>query len=227
MGVVEQLTSPINEKGCKCMNNYNSTYSTLEKEELGAYVTVELTKTVQVGGTTTTGTTTATTTGTTTATTTGTATATTTGTATATTTGTATATTTGTATATTTGTTCTGINGCNHERTEKEKEEEKAMAKTASETPSAAHVASGKMLYESEGCQGCHGAMGQGESGDEFAPYDNLPRAQSVTGVIEQLVEPLLGMTSYDDKCPSKRRNWPATTSVSCSRRNALKGHEG
>ena len=42
-GVVEQLTNPLNEKGCKCMTNYNSKYSASEKEALGAYVAVELT----------------------------------------------------------------------------------------------------------------------------------------------------------------------------------------
>ena len=42
-GVVEQLTNPLNEKGCKCMPNYNSKYSTTEKEAIGAYVAVELT----------------------------------------------------------------------------------------------------------------------------------------------------------------------------------------
>ena len=40
--------------------------------------------------------------------------------------------------------------------------------------------------------------MGQGESGDDFAPYAGLPRAQSVKGVIEQLIEPIGGMVSYD-----------------------------
>jgi mono/diheme cytochrome c family protein len=42
MGVVEQLTNPINEKPVK-MPNYNSMYSTAEKEALGAYIAVEFT----------------------------------------------------------------------------------------------------------------------------------------------------------------------------------------
>jgi mono/diheme cytochrome c family protein len=43
-GVVEQLTNPLNTKGCMCMPNYNSKYSTTEKEAIGAYVAVELTR---------------------------------------------------------------------------------------------------------------------------------------------------------------------------------------
>lgn len=48
-GVVEQLENPINEKGCKCMGDFSTKYTTAEKEELGAYIAVDLTKKVKIG----------------------------------------------------------------------------------------------------------------------------------------------------------------------------------
>lgn len=46
-GVIEQLTRPLNQKGCKCMPTYDAQYSSTEKEELADYVTTELTHTVK------------------------------------------------------------------------------------------------------------------------------------------------------------------------------------
>jgi mono/diheme cytochrome c family protein len=138
----------------------------------------------------TTGTTTATT-GTTTATTTTTGTGTTT-------TGTGT-TTTGTGTTTTgTGTTTTGTGG--------NVAEELAKAKTATETPTSGMVLQGKTAYLADTCQGCHGMNGEGGDGDGDIPFASLTRAQTVTGVIEQLIEPVGGMPNFDKEIPYEQK---------------------
>lgn len=67
--------------------------------------------------------------------------------------------------------------------------EELAKATTVSETPPASKTTAGHALFE-QVCAGCHGATGEGNEGDRFVPFSALPRAQSVTGVIEQLIEP-------------------------------------
>ena len=46
-GVVEQLTSPLQRKSGTKMTNFNQILSAKEKEEVGAYVTVDITKTVK------------------------------------------------------------------------------------------------------------------------------------------------------------------------------------
>ncbi len=128
-----------------------------------------------------------------------------------TTTTTGTATTTGTYTTTGTGTTGTGATtgtigtegeGAAHDqypspRVGKNTVTELEKAKVASETPSASQVAGGKEVFETT-CEVCHGAKGEGEVGDNFVPYRFLPRAQSVVGVIEQLVEPLGGAPEFE-----------------------------
>ena len=74
------------------------------------------------------------------------------------------------------------------------------MAATVSESPSPTKIASGKGLYQT--CVGCHGETGGGNEGDGYVPYGSqLPRSESVTGVIDQLVEDTLGkgvMPEYD-----------------------------
>lgn len=67
--------------------------------------------------------------------------------------------------------------------------EELAMAATVSETPSPAAVKAGESLFEPT-CAGCHGPTGEGNEGDGYVPFRALPRAQSVKGVIEDLVKP-------------------------------------
>jgi mono/diheme cytochrome c family protein len=71
-------------------------------------------------------------------------------------------------------------------------------ARTVSQAPTAAQVAAGKVVFEMN-CQVCHGPAGGGEVGDNNVPYTYLPRAQSVTGVVEQLVEPLGGAPEFED----------------------------
>jgi mono/diheme cytochrome c family protein len=70
-------------------------------------------------------------------------------------------------------------------------------ARTASETPTAAQVTAGKAVFEAS-CEVCHGAKGEGQVGDNNVPYRFLPRAQTVRGVIEQLVTPLGGAPEFE-----------------------------
>ena len=92
--------------------------------------------------------------------------------------------------------------------------QELEKAKTVSEKPGASEIAAGKALFASQSCEGCHGETGNGESGDGFASFLTLPRAQSVTGVIEQLVEPIGGMPEYDRQLTLKKRNASGATCV-------------
>ena len=61
--------------------------------------------------------------------------------------------------------------------------------------PTAAAVEAGKKLF-AEQCAGCHGAAGTG--GDGGPNLNLMPRAHSVTGVIEQLIKPEGPMPSFD-----------------------------
>ena len=73
--------------------------------------------------------------------------------------------------------------------------QELARAKTASTSPPASSVTAGKSLFTSN-CEGCHGPTGEGTN---TGPNLHLmPRAQSVAGVIEQLVQPEGAMPSFD-----------------------------
>ncbi len=74
--------------------------------------------------------------------------------------------------------------------------EELEKARHVSQMPTAGAIEQGRALFAQD-CSGCHGPKGEGQSGDDFVAYANLPRAQSVTGVIEQLIEPDGGMPTF------------------------------
>jgi mono/diheme cytochrome c family protein len=61
--------------------------------------------------------------------------------------------------------------------------------------PTAAGVEAGKKLF-AEQCAGCHGTTGTG--GDGGPNLNEMPRAHSVTGVIEQLITPVGPMPSFE-----------------------------
>jgi mono/diheme cytochrome c family protein len=61
--------------------------------------------------------------------------------------------------------------------------------------PTPAGVEAGKKLF-AEQCAGCHGTTGMG--GDGGPNLNVLPRAHSVTGVIEQLIKPEGPMPDFD-----------------------------
>lgn len=74
-------------------------------------------------------------------------------------------------------------------------EQELAPAKTVSTSPPASSVTAGKSLFTGN-CEGCHGPTGEGNN---TAPnLHSMPRAQSVAGIIEQLVQPEGAMPSFD-----------------------------
>jgi mono/diheme cytochrome c family protein len=75
--------------------------------------------------------------------------------------------------------------------------EELEKARHAPQMPTPGAIEHGRALFAQD-CAGCHGTKGEGQSGDDFVAYANLPRAQSVTGVIEQLIEPDGGMPTFD-----------------------------
>ncbi len=119
---------------------------------------------------------------------TGTGTGTTAGTGTTTTTGTTTGTgaTTGTGTATGTGTgTGAGTTTGGTETPPQELEKAKSVGKM----PGPTELANGKTLFTTQ-CSGCHGPNGEGVA-DEGPNLHEVARAQSITGVIEQLIQPI------------------------------------
>ena len=61
--------------------------------------------------------------------------------------------------------------------------------------PTTAGVEAGRKLF-AEQCAGCHGTTGMG--GDGGPNLNVMPRAHSVTGVIEQLIKPEGPMPSFD-----------------------------
>lgn len=74
-------------------------------------------------------------------------------------------------------------------------EQEKTHAKTVSTTPTSASVTAGKTIF-TDNCASCHGPLGNGTAAGPNLHV--MPRAQSVTGVIEQLIEPEGGMPDFD-----------------------------
>lgn len=62
--------------------------------------------------------------------------------------------------------------------------------------PTPARVEAGKKLF-AEQCAGCHGTTGMG--GDGGPNLNAMPRAHSVAGVIEQLVQPEGPMPSFEE----------------------------
>jgi mono/diheme cytochrome c family protein len=75
----------------------------------------------------------------------------------------------------------------------KEAEELQKAANVGAPTP--AGVEAGKKRF-AEDCAGCHGTAGTG--GDGGPNLNEMPRAHSVTGVIEQLIQPIGPMPSFD-----------------------------
>lgn len=73
-------------------------------------------------------------------------------------------------------------------------EEQDAKAAMASETPAVAQVAAGKALFQKSQCPSCHGPTGEGGIDLKESQY---VRAQSVKGVIEQLILPLGHMPNF------------------------------
>jgi hypothetical protein len=88
-----------------------------------------------------------------------------------------------------------------HETTETGKtpsetpQQELARAKTVSTSPPAASVTAGKSLFASN-CEGCHGPTGEGTN--TGPNLHSMPRAQSIAGVIEQLIAPEGAMPPFD-----------------------------
>jgi mono/diheme cytochrome c family protein len=82
-------------------------------------------------------------------------------------------------------------------KTTESPEQEMARAKTVESTPpTAANVAAGKTLFANENCANCHGPAGNGTAAGPNLHV--MPRAQSVTGVMEQLIQPEGSMPSFD-----------------------------
>jgi mono/diheme cytochrome c family protein len=75
--------------------------------------------------------------------------------------------------------------------------QELARAARVNLMPTAGAIEQGRTLFAQD-CSGCHGAKGEGQSGDDFVAYAVLPRAQTLHGVIEQLIEPDGGMPTFD-----------------------------
>jgi mono/diheme cytochrome c family protein len=98
-----------------------------------------------------------------------------------------------TGTGATTGATGTATTGpARIEEETKRKAEELQKAKEASNTPAAALVSAGRPLF-SDHCVSCHGPLGNSKIN-----FRELPLAQSVGGVMEQLIEPIGGMPNFD-----------------------------
>jgi mono/diheme cytochrome c family protein len=103
--------------------------------------------------------------------------------------------------AATTGAATTGTTGGEPpERTEKEKIAELKLAAAASNEPTAESVNTGDSIFVSQNCSACHGVAGHGENGGPDLAAPELTRSQSVGGVMEQLIEPIGGMPSFDSK---------------------------
>jgi mono/diheme cytochrome c family protein len=83
-----------------------------------------------------------------------------------------------------------------------------ASKTAASKTPSKAEVAQGKPIFEAH-CKACHGVTGEGTV---LAPsLKILPRSKTITGVIEQLTNPLqrksgTKMTNFDHILSAKEK---------------------
>ena len=153
----------------------------------------------------------------------------TTGTGTAITTGTGTAMTTGTV-ATTTGTGITGMTttggpgtttgattgtttGTKEQKELKELKELEMSQSAKQNLLDASNIAAGASVFEIS-CAVCHGKNGGGESGDNYVAYTSLPRAQTVAGVIDQLIEPDLGMPNVGEEMKFAKRKMSRTTSA-------------
>jgi quinohemoprotein ethanol dehydrogenase len=99
----------------------------------------------------------------------------------------------------------------NSKKTEEPKTEEKKEEKPAEEkkeatkeaSTGAAAVTAGKSIFASN-CSVCHGLAGTGGNGGP--DLNNEPRAKSVSGVIEQLTNPLGAMPSFKEQLSAKEK---------------------
>ena len=90
-------------------------------------------------------------------------------------------------------------------KTEEKKEEKPEEKKEATKEAStgAAAVTAGKSIFASN-CSVCHGLAGTGGNGGP--DLNNEPRAKSVSGVIEQLTNPLGAMPSFKEQLSAKEK---------------------
>ena len=83
-----------------------------------------------------------------------------------------------------------------------EEVKERERADYASERPSSTLVAAGNSLF-AEQCAACHGSKGEGTSFAAPLTASSSTRAQSVAGVMEQLINPVGGgMPNFGHESP-------------------------
>jgi alcohol dehydrogenase (cytochrome c) len=87
------------------------------------------------------------------------------------------------------------------EKAEEKKKETESSKESASVSP--ANVTAGKSIFASN-CSVCHGIAGTGGNGGPN--LNNLPRAKSVSGVVEQLTTPLGAMPSFKEQLSAKEK---------------------
>jgi PQQ-dependent dehydrogenase (methanol/ethanol family) len=89
------------------------------------------------------------------------------------------------------------------EEEKKETEPKKEEATKEAGTTGTAAVAAGKSIF-ADSCSVCHGIAGTGGNGGPN--LNNEPRAKSVSGVIEQLTNPLGAMPSFKEQLSAKEQ---------------------
>ena len=88
-------------------------------------------------------------------------------------------------------------------RKERRKARRKKKEATKEASTGAAAVTAGKSIFASN-CSVCHGLAGTGGNGGP--DLNNEPRAKSVSGVIEQLTNPLGAMPSFKEQLSAKEK---------------------